>query len=203
MLSRLLVQSVESGILRFQDEGFVFFQESIPLSLILFMHLRCSEILGPRRGGAGPGPVGLWGGQADCVGGSQRQVGVCFLFIGSQRVSRPCPRAARSWREGGGVSWLPASQPAPQFSLLGLLRPLPLSPLRQTSSPFPGQGTGGQGADVEGKAGRTGRDPSPQKILLTPSFLAACVTEVSLLVSHCPLLPSVSLGGAGCGVMVR
>lgn len=42
----------------------------------------------------------------------------------------------------------------------------------------------------KGTDGKTGKDPSPKKILLTPSFLAAYVTEVSLLVPHFP--PSVS-----------
>lgn len=49
---------------------------------------------------------------------------------------------------------------------------------------------------MKGRGRRMGRDPPPpEKILLAPSFLAACVIEVLLLVPHCPPLSLlVSLG---------
>lgn len=45
--------------------------------------------------------------------------------------------------------------------------------------------------------GREGTPLPPPQILLAPSFLAACVTEVLLLVSHCPLCLSPCLPGWG------
>lgn len=50
---------------------------------------------------------------------------------------------------------------------------------------------------MKGRGRRTGKDSphSPQKTLLAPSFLTACVTAVLLLVPHCPCLSlPVSLG---------
>ena len=88
---------------------------------------------------------------------------------------------------GGREAWGPGCQPAPKPGLLGLPRPLPPpSPLGQTSSPFPGQGIGGQGADVKGRDRRIGKDSpySPQKILLAPSLDSLC---------HCSLAPGSSL----------
>lgn len=55
---------------------------------------------------------------------------------------------------------------------------------------------------MEGKGWEDRKGPFPQKILLTPSFLAACVTEVAFWVPHCPPLSlPVSRGGGVVGVV--
>ena len=101
-------------------------------------------------------------------------------------MSRPCSRAAWSRREGGLGSWLPASPIA--WPPGTAETPSPKPPWTNIQS-FPRTGHWRSRSRCEGKGQKDGKGPpSPQKILLAPSFLAACVTEVLLLVPHCPPL---------------
>lgn len=112
--------------------------------------------------------------------GSQRQVGICFLFIGSQGVSRPC---SQSWREGGRPGVLAASQP--QAWPPGTAETPPPSPLNKHPVLSQDGALGVKEQMWKGRGRSTGRDPFPPQNP-TDCILVSCVTEVSLLAPHCP-----------------